>query len=39
VDKDAAKTPMYEFESVLGDAYGEPAAQNKLIGDAQTQFY
>jgi len=35
----AAKAPMYQFDSVLGDACGEIVAQNKLIGDVWSQFY
>jgi len=35
----AIKAPMYEFDSVVGDACEEIAAQNKLIGDAWSQFY
>jgi len=30
---------MHEFDSVLGDACGEVATQNKLIADAWSQFY
>jgi len=37
--KMAVKVHMYEFDSVVGDAYGEIAAQNKLIGNAWSQFY
>ena len=33
------KALMYEFDSVVGDACREIAAQNKLIGDAWSQFY
>ena len=36
--KMAAKVPMYEFDSVVGDACGEIATQNKLIGDVRSQF-
>ena len=35
----AAKAPIYEFDSVLGDTYREIAAQNKLIDDAWSQVY
>ncbi|KAJ8425613.1 hypothetical protein Cgig2_005292 [Carnegiea gigantea] len=34
-----AKAPMYEFDSVVGDAYGEVATQNKLIANVWSQFY
>jgi len=34
-----AKAPIDEFDSIMGDACGEIAAQNKLIGDAWSQFY
>jgi len=34
-----AKTTIYEFDSVLTDACGEIAMQNKLLGDEWSQFY
>ena len=39
MDKYGSKASMYEFDSVLGNACGEIAAQNKLMGDAWPQFY
>ena len=35
----AAKASMHEFDSVVGDACGEVAIQNKLIANAWFQFY
>jgi len=34
-----AKAPIYRFDNVLVDAYGEIAMQNELISDAWSQFY
>ena len=35
----AAKGLIYEFDSVLADAYRESTMQNKLISDMRSQFY